>query len=366
MYRVLHIMGGADAGGIAAVIWNYYKYIDKSKIRFDIALTGNKPGMLGRRIMNLGAECYELPLKSQGVKEFKQELCLLLKREKFDAIHVHENSTSFVALSVAKKMGVPCRIAHAHGTVPTTNIATFIRRILGICLNSFYATKIIGCGEMAGNRVFGKFNMKHNNAYVLPNAIEVEKFSFKEDVRVEVQEELNIKGSFVLGMVGRLSEEKNQEFALQLAKRVHEILPKTVLVMVGEGPESSKLKKIIKDNQMEEYVQLLGKRNDVERIYQAFDVFLLPSWHEGFPVSIVEAMASGIPVVLSDTITREFEFGTSVYYASLGDMEKWIQIIKRIEGQCTFEERYERQKEVLEHNLDIHQTVKSLEKIYLE
>lgn len=362
MIRVLHIMGCSDAGGISSVVLNYYRHIDRTRIRFDIGLTIPTIGQNGKALQALGAEIHFLPLKSEGIAAFRSALENLLLEGGYDAIHVHENETSYVALQVAQKLGIRCRLAHSHTSSPYEGIKGEIRRLSGCILNYHYATRVIGCGQLAGERVFGKINMRRPKAMVLPNAIDTSKFSYDDTIRQEVRAELGLEGKYVVGMVGRLCQEKNYPFALNLISELRAEMPECILVIVGNGEEQGSIEKRIRELGMEENVKLLGKRSDVQRLYQAFDIFLLPSFHEGFPVAAVEAMASGLPVLLSQNITKELSFGSAVEYLPLKKPEQWIASIRRRETDTG---RKDRCQEPERNGLDIHSAVKHLEKIYL-
>lgn len=361
MIRVLHIMGCSDAGGISSVVLNYYRHIDRTKFQFDIGLTIPTVGQNGRALQALGARIHFLPLKSEGLAVFQKALETLLVQEKYDALHVHESETCYVALAVANKLGIPCRIAHSHTSSPWEGWKGELRRLSGIVLNYHYATHVIGCGRLAGERVFGKYNMKRSKALVLPNAVDTCQFAFNEQIRREVRQELGVEEKYVIGMVGRLSEEKNPGYGVELMPRLLERLPGAVLVMAGNGPEEEKLKRRVRELGLTDQVKLLGRRSDVDRLYQAFDLYLLPSFTEGFPVAAVEAMASGLPVLLSDVITRELEFGSAVTYLPLSAPDGWIREIEKWQADSR---RADRQKEPGENGLDIRDAAKRLEAIY--
>lgn len=361
MYNVLHLLTGDD-GGITAVVRDYYKYIDKEKIHFDIACITENEGNDIAALREMGTEIFHLPMKSLGIKEYTQHLKKILKHKKYNAIHVHESMTSYIALKVAKEQGVKCRIAHAHTSAPYTSIRSEIRRLSGIILNYHYASNVIGCGKIAGNRVFGNFNMKRKKAVVLPNAINLQKYSFNSTVRSLVREELDVADKFVVGFVGRLSSEKNPLFSLKIMKEIRKKNNNAVLLMAGAGAEEGSIHQYIKGNQMQECVRLLGKRNDAERLYQAFDVFILPSVFEGFPLVAVEALASGLPVILSSNITPEFSFSKSVKYLKVDDASNWAEYINKIaKGYVRTKHLNELDPEVF----DMKNVVKKLERIYL-
>ena len=361
MIRVLHVMGCADAGGISAVVLNYYRFIDRTKVHFDIALTVPEAGQNAHALQELGAEIFFLPLKSRGMQAFQHALADLLEKGQYDALHVHESETCYVALQVAKKLGIRCRIAHSHTCSPWEGWKGEVRRLSGVLLNYPVSTHVIGCGQRAGERVFGKWNMRRRKALVLPNAVDTGRFAYNEQIRREVRAELDVENCFVVGMVGRLSEEKNNGYGLELMPRILQKIPNAVLVVVGNGPDEEKFRAKIRELHLEKVVRQLGRRADVDRLYQAFDVYLLPSFTEGFPVAAVEAMSSGLPVLMSDAITRELKFGSAVSYLPLSDMDQWVRAAAKWQGDTG---RSVRQTEPARNGLDIRDAAHTLEELY--
>lgn len=362
MIRVLHIMDSADVGGISSVVLNYYRHMDRSKFCFEIALTTEQFGQDGRLLQALGVSFHRLPLKGQGVAAFEKALAALLKQKSYDAVHVHENETSYVALRIAKKCGVRKRFAHAHTSSPYGSVKGEIRRLSGCLLNAHYATCMIACGQLAGERVFGRRNMKKAAAVVLPNAIDTQKFAFDAEVREQVRGELQLEGKYVIGMVGRLSAEKNHAFALRLMAQLVREAPNALLLIVGGGSQETVIRHLAEQLGICEHVRCLGCRGDVVRLYQAMDLFLMPSLHEGFPVAAVEAMASGLPVLLSAAITRELAFGAAVQHIALRDSSQWLTAMK---AWMTDAGRLTRGSEVRAQGLDINDTAQMLERLYL-
>ena len=367
MIRVLHILGCADAGGISSVVLNYYQFLDRSQIQFDLALTVPRAGQNVRAMEALGARVFFIPLKAEDREGYCRELKKLLTEGHYDALHVHESETCYVALKLARQLGIPCRIAHAHTSSPYEGPRSVVRRLSGVMLNLHYATHAIACGELAGQRVFGKHNMKSKKALVLPNAVDTRRFAWNPEVREQVRKELGVEDGFVLGMVTRLSEEKNVAFGPALLGKALKTIPNAVLLIAGNGDEEDNLKKQIAELGLNDKVRLLGRRADVERLYQAYDVFLLPSIHEGFPVAAVEALSSGLPALLSDTITRELEPFTGVSYLPLGDADAWVRKLEALALQKDREEiRAVRQQEPRQRGLDIRSTAGLLAQIYEE
>lgn len=361
MYRVLHVADIAD-GGISMVILNWYKNLDRERIRFDIASTVTNTGNNAAQLQELGANIYFIPMKAKGIAAYKEALTKILRDGHYDAIHVHESQTSYVALRLARQMGIKKRVAHSHTSAPFCSPRGELARLSGCLLNYHYATDVVGCGILAGQRVFGKLNMKRPKAHVLKNGIYLDDFKYREDVREEVRKELGISDRFVVGMVGRLSAEKNYCFAFEIIEKLKEKKTDCLLIVAGDGPQRDELQTYVNNHNLEDYVVFLGNRSDANRLYMAMDAFLLPSVHEGFPVVAVEALASGLPVLLSDTITTELGNFKQARYLSIEDSCLWANILCEV----NIEAQVERVKavECLKHNgFDSKDVAKELEQL---
>lgn len=361
MYNVLHILTGED-GGITATVRNYYNNLDREKIHFDLACITEGLGNDVKAMSQIGAEVFRLPMKSLSVRNYTLALKEILSRKKYDAVHVHESQTSFVALKTAKRMGIKCRVAHSHTSAPYISIGNEIRRLAGICLNYHYATALIACGVLSGERVFGKKNMKRKKAIVLHNSVDLERFAYDSKTRDILREEFDISDRYVIGLIGRLAKEKNQIYALKIVKELHKSCPNAVLILAGDGEEKAVIDEYIQKNNMQEYVFLLGKREDPERIYQMLDIMILPSVHEGFPLVAIEALASGLKVLLSAEITNELSFSKRVKYIDLHDEREWVNSLKTVANETCI---MQRTVEASLYDFDIKKTAKKLESIYL-
>lgn len=364
MIKVLHIMAGADAGGISSVVLNYYKFIDRKIFKFDLLITTDTDGINGKKMKDLGASVFKTKLKSVDRKKFEEDIELLIKKNGYDVVHVHENETSWVALRVAEKCGVKCRIAHAHTAGnKAKSLSNFVKRGIGFFLNSYYSTLMIACGKKAGDYIFGHINMLRNKSVVLPNAIDVGLYRYNKQIRREIREQLGLEQKFVIGFVGRISPEKNIVYAVDIFKRIKEKISNAVFVIVGDGIEMKALKEKILHERLDNDIICLGKKENVNQLMQAFDIFLLPSLYEGFPVVAVEAMASGLPVLMSDRITDELSFGSAVRYLPLDKLNDWADAAEEF---IIDEDRDKRINEVLDNGLDIRHTVGILQDIYMK
>lgn len=366
MYKVLHIMGGACYGGISAVVLNYYHHMDLNKIHFDIAVTEKFIGRDAHAMEDMGCTVFPLCLKSENRRLYESQIKKILAEGNYDAVHVHHNSTSWFTLRIARGAGIKTRIAHAHtaGHLGPDTLLFKIRQLLNQSLNCFYATHLLSCGQKAGEFVFGKIGTRQKKHMVLPNAIDTNAFSYDPILREHMRKELGIDQSFAIGMIGRLAPPKNSIYAISIFKAIKDKIPNAKLLLAGSGEDEEATRAEVLRLKLSNDVLFLGQRNDVKNLYQAIDLYMLPSLFEGFPVATVEAMATGLPCLLSDTITDELKAGTNVHYLPLHNTKSWAEAaLKYAEYE---QDRSLGQSKVKQMGLDIRDTAELLEKFYLK
>ena len=141
---------------------------------------------------------------------------------------------------------------------------------------------------------------------------------------------MNAGRKYIIGTVGRLAEQKNPFFAVEVIKKLHEEMPDTEYWWIGSGDLDNQIKEYIESCGALNYIKLLGSRNDVLDFYQAMDCFFLPSMFEGLPVTGVEAQAMGLPMVVSDTVTKEMVYTDLVDYVNLSEsINVWVKRLKK-------------------------------------
>lgn len=225
----------------------------------------------------------------------------------------------YFEIRAAKKMGIPIRIAHSHSTSCKYMMAHHILKPL---LNRGL-THALACSETAGKWLFnGKYT-------VLPNGIDVKKFAFSQDARNEYRRQMNLENKFVIGHVGYMDVEKNQLFLLHIMERLIQRQPNARLLLVGDGKMRHELEEFIQQHQLQDYVQLLGKRSDVAQLYQCMDVFTLPSVYEGLGIVLLEAQTAGLPCVASIGVPQTANVLGQVKYIGIenSDIESWCDAI---------------------------------------
>ncbi len=361
--RIAQIIGKWLGGGVESVVMNYYRHIDRTKIQFDFICDEDSTNIPYDEIKKLGGKIILVP-PYQKVFEYQKDLIKIFKDNNYKIVHSHLNTLSVFPLRAAKKAGVPVRIAHSHST---TNKKEWKKNLVKQVLRPFskvYATNYMCCSELAGRWLFGNKEYDKGNVYLLNNAIDLDKFKYDEQLRNKKRKELNIKDdTLVIGHIGRFVEQKNHKFLIDIFNEVHKQNNNSLLILVGQGPLMEEIKEKVKKLGLEDCVKFLGQRNDVNELYQVFDVFCLPSLYEGLPVVGIEAQATGLLCVLSDDMTKETKVLNETEFLSLKQSaDIWAKII--LNKQLILLDKNNTAKKKIAVGYDINNESFKLEKIY--
>ena len=302
MIRILQIVNNMQRAGLETVLMNYLRGIDKNKFQFDFLTHRSKEAAYDEEIKKMGGRIYHMPrLYPQNYHVYMREMAYFFDQHpEYRIVHSHIDAMSYLPLLAAKRAGVPIRIAHSHNTGIDVNYKLPLKLLFkqGI---PHVATDFFACGNQAGNFLFNG-----RPFFLMKNAIEVKRFAFSNIRRSEVRRELGVNENDVLvGTAGRLSYQKNQEFLIDVFAEV--VLHRTnmKLFIIGDGEDRKKIERQIHRLNLDRKIKLLGSRQDMDRIYQALDLFVLPSRFEGIPVVGIEAQAAGLPCLFSDVVSGE-------------------------------------------------------------
>ena len=361
--RILQITGGMNMGGIENFIMNIYRNIDRTKVQFDFLIHQEEKQIFEDEILSLGGKIYRIPSFGKlGHFGYLKTLHKFFKEHlEYKVVHSHYNTVSGIILREAKRCGIKERIAHSHTSYPKYRFIEKIYKSYSKFLINPNSTKKFACSKRAGEWLYGV----NSDFKVINNGINPREYKFNQDLREEVRSELNIKDKEILiGHVGRFSEEKNHSF---LIKIFNELLKKNknyILALVGTGDTLDTIKKEVEKLNIDKNVKFLGVRKDVNRLLQAFDLFMLPSIFEGLPVTLIEAQGAGLKCFISNTVTKEIDLECGlIEFINLNKSPKeWADIIDK-------NREYER-KDTVEalrsHGYDMTQNAKELEDLYIK
>ncbi len=314
VFRVLHCFGGMELGGAETFAMHAYRSVDRGRLQFDFAVSAEKECYYDEEIRSLGGRVIQhtAPAKA-GLRSYGRELRTILRQfGPFSAIHCHLSYFSGYVLRIAASEGVPVRIAHLHNTRDArsgTLLGLAYHTAMGRLIKR-HATHIFGCSGKVLEVTFGNGWPNDSRMSIMRNGIDLKPYSAPRRPQAVLRQELSLptEGT-LLGHVGNLTAAKNHKFLVEMFRHYLKKDPKATLVLVGDGPLRNVIASQVKACSLNDRVRFLGRQaqSDIPALLAAFDVLVMPSIHEGLPVSLIEAQAAGVPCVVSDAITREVD-----------------------------------------------------------
>lgn len=366
--RVLILDTVMDRGGAEAMTMNYLRNMDRAKIQFDFLVHRDYKAAYEDEIAELGGKIYRIcPPYPQNFFKYKKTIRRLFqKHPEYQIIHCNMMELGLFAYQEAKKCHVPVRICHAH-TAPDKeffSIKSLIRKFYKKEIKK-YITHKFACGQKAAKWVFGD---DISDAIYMKNAVDANLYRYNADIEQQVRDEFKLKEKFVVGHVGRFFEPKNHPFIIDIFAEISKKEPSAVLMLVGGGELDDAIMNQTKEKVsrlgLQDKVIFTGVRSDVNRIIQAFDVFILPSLCEGFPVVMVEAQAAGLKCFMSDAVTSECDITGNVTSIPLNvGAKKWAEKILAVKDCCKKEDTYSK---IIKAGYDIKENAKWLENFYID
>lgn len=361
--RILHVVVNMNRGGAETLIMNLYRNIDRSKVQFDFLTC--KKGVFDSEITRLGGRIYRIPYVTEiGHSKYIKSLEYFFSAHKnYKVVHSHMDKMSGFILRSAAKAGIPFRVAHSHNTSSEGGIIAKLYKWYAGSKILNNATHLVACSKKAANWLFQK---NADKALILKNGIDCNKFQFSNEIRKNIRKELDLpEDYFVVGHVGRFNHQKNHKFLIDVFAETLKENEKSILLLIGEGNLLPAIQTKVNQLNLNDHVRFLGVREDVHQLFQAFDVFVFPSYHEGLPVTLIEAQSAGLPCIISDTITYEVDMGLgTVTYLPINHLEKWKGTLKSVRKSIL---RSEKTKKVLINNgYDIKSSASQTQDLYLK
>lgn len=354
--RILHIVGTMQMGGQETFIMNIFRNIDREKYEFDFIVHSNKKGDYEDEINKLGGKIYRIiPISRNPIKHMLQ-LRKIIKDNNYEIMHRHTNNAIvFVDLLVGRLCRMKKIIVHSHSN--TSGKFKLIHKLLRPFIN-ILSTQRIACSKEAGKWLFGR-----KNFIVLPNAIDIDKFKYNKEKRNEIRKNENAIDKVVLGHVGRFDKIKNHEYLIKIFKNLREKVDNVELWLIGDGQERNNIENLCKEENLENDVKFFGTINNTYDYYQGMDFFVFPSIKEGLGIAIIEAQASGLKCIISNTIPKEAIVLENVKQLSIyDDANVWS---KCIEEEIKKLDNYSRNINIkLFEKYQIKNLVTKIEKIY--
>lgn len=358
--RVLHIGFSANMGGIERYLINIYRKIDKNEIKMDFLILGSQEPCYYEEIKE---NTFFIKGRKENYLEFKRQLKEFMIKNKYDFIHIHLMSFSFFEpIIYARKYTNAKIILHSHiaDNIISSSKTKFLNWIGENQIKKDVSFLKLACSNDAGRDMFKNF--KNKDFIVCNNGIEIQNFFYSESARNKIRKSLSIKDNeLVIGNVGRFVEQKNHLFLIKVYKEIFKLNKETKLILIGTGQLKGEVEEYVKSEGLEKNVIYLDYVNNVDEYMSAFDSFLFPSLFEGLGIVLIEAQASGLNCIITDSLPDEINCSHRVKRLNLeqDQIEEWAKstLVKSINRN------EERNNEKL-NDFDINNTVKQLVEFY--
>ncbi len=299
--RILHLLNTLEMGGAEQVVLNLAQHIDREMFQMQVCGLGGE-GPLAEEFRRLGVRVHAMHRRPGIDLRLALHLARLLRRERIGVVHTH-NAAPWLYGGVAAKLAcllprsgrqAGARLIHTEHS----NLFPHQRRLMAAERWLARVTDvIIADSEKVKRHLVERQGIPEADVRTVVNGVDVGRF-VDGAAPAEARQALGLNGARpVIGTVGRLVPVKDHRTLLEAFRRVVDAHPASSLVMVGDGPLRGELVHLAGTLGIGERVRFLGERQDIPALLRAFDLFVLSSISEGMPLTVLEAMAAGLPVV---------------------------------------------------------------------
>jgi len=331
MTRVLHLITSFNRGGIETWLISMLREIPRGKYQMDVCCKGRDIGPLASLAEQAGAKVISCPLGPAHVG-FAAKLQRILKEGKYDILHNHLEAYSGFPVWVAHQVKVPVitsfHNSHFEAQTSLTRLP-IIRQIRSVysVISIAYALRnsrlVTGCSQGVINSLDPDGKKLQTRSRVLYYGVNIPDLATPEEC-AQLRKEFGWEPDTpIILHVGRLIEQKNHLGLLSVFQQILQQVPTAKLLLVGKGQLEQMIEKSINQRGLSHAVRLLGARDDVPSLMSKCDIFLLPSIHEGLAMVVLEANASGLPVIGSRVpgLTEAVRDGETGILKEVGDIE---------------------------------------------
>lgn len=292
--KVLHVITGLAAGGAETQL---ELLLQHTRHRAEVAVLSN-PGSVSRRIAANGVTVYDLGMRSNSQVSIIFRLARIMCEGDYDAVHTHLYRACVYGRPAARMARVPLVVTTEHSLgekqIEGRPKSPFVR-LLYLATDFFSEATIAVSNET--RRLLVEWGIPREKIRVIPNGLDLASFGYSPDDRRLLRKQLGIPSEdFVVGSVGRLHRFKRYDLLVEAAAPLLS-RGRAWLLLVGEGAERTRLENLAREVGVADRTIFAGERDDVSRFLSVMDLFASPSEEETFGLAILEAAASGLPVV---------------------------------------------------------------------
>lgn len=363
--RVLQcVIGNMNQGGLENNLMSIYRNINKENIQFDF-VTHSENNFYSEEIRQLGGKIYCVENKSRNFLRFiKQFSEILVAHPEYKIIHIHTSYALMYFDALISKYYNRKIIVHSHASSGNGLKQKIINSLLKNRLDSIADFKL-AVSYNSANWLFSKSTIMNKQYILMNNSIDVNKFYFDLSIRDTMREKYNVENKYVLGITARLDRIKNIPFVIELLYKLNKISDDYMLFIIGDGNQRENIKNKIKQLDLQDHVVLLGFQNNINDFLNLFDTFVFPSFNEGLGISILEAAATGLPCLISDTLPSELNVTKNIVRLPIkdNDLDVWVDKVNKFRDNRNIRENYS--ELLVKNGYSVYDNAKKWEKFYM-
>lgn len=362
--RIMQITHDLQIGGLQQVVVNICRTIDREKFEV-VVLCLRELGELVTDIEKLGIKVILLEQENRTDYLSFLKVVKIFKDEKIDVIHTH-NTQPFIDGTLAALLSKVKTIVH---TDHARKFPDKRRYMFAEWLVSHLAYKVVGVSVHTTENLRKYEKISKKKLTTIVNGIDESVYEISIDQRQKKIEIGIEEDSYVLGLGVRLVEQKGVSCLINAMMRIRKKVPNVILIIAGDGEYKPELEKLVAELGLDAHVKFLGPRKDIPELLKIMDLYVLPSYSEGLPMVILEAMASGCPIVSTDVggISTAIEHDVNGLLVRPGSAEELTEAVVTLlddqEKRNTFSKNGKR---IFEERFSAKKMIKEYQKLYLE
>jgi sugar transferase (PEP-CTERM/EpsH1 system associated) len=292
--NILHLIQGLEVGGLEYMTVSLLKGLDRTRYQTSVCCYDTLGSLA--QAFNGSINIHYLKRKHGIDYSYPFKLANLLKKERIQILHLHNSTAFFYGVIAGKVAGVPAIVYTEHARDVFPNVRVKIAdKIL-----SLFTDKVIVVADFLKKNLVRYERFNPSKIMTIYNGIDEARFRLKKEP-AEIKRELGIPAfNRIIGIVARLDPIKNHKSLITAMHTVIKEFPSTALLIIGDGPLRDELVSFVRERRLEEHIKFLGIRNDVPRLLSVLDIFVLCSVSEGLPLTLLEAMAAGKPIIATN------------------------------------------------------------------
>lgn len=379
--KVLIVGMTSNPGGIETFVLNMISsLVKKGQFEFYVLDTTNSEIAYLASLEELGVHIIkkEYPAGKLAVFKRKKLAREVFTEVSFDIIHIQANNLNTVFWAKEAINNSHGKIIfHSHNSMlgSMNGLKKYVLKLLMPIQRNFLSKNDTRIIKLAASDSSGKWMFKEKKFLVIPNGVDTNNFSFSTNERKIIREQEEVQNKKVIVLVARFSKQKNHERLLRIFKMLLSNDGSYRLWLVGNGELYDSIKNsVVNDSVLKETVKFwgLGIRNDIPRILSASDIFVMPSFYEGLPFSIVEAQSNGLPCVVSkEAFDQSANISGILKYISLDEPDTtWVRVINKLidnesnDSRTYIKNRNLRNSIVYKSNYSLNYGINMIENVY--